>query len=216
MPAGVLAKIDGFFSSYPQRELKKGHILVFADENPKHITYIKSGQIRQYDITENGDEVVVNVFKPPAFFPMSWAIGQIPNRYFFAAHTKATVHQAPPEDALHFLKTNPDVMLDLLERLYSGVDGMQRRMAHLMGGNARSRLVFELINEARRFAKPDDKGVYVINMSEAEIGARAGLTRETVSREINELKKLGSISVTRKGIALENIDELEQILGPNL
>ena len=51
---------------------------------------------------------------------------------------------------------------------------MQRRMAHLMGGTARSRLLFELINEAKRFGGRDKTGSYVLKMSESELGARSG------------------------------------------
>jgi CRP-like cAMP-binding protein len=172
--------------------------------------------VREYDISYQGDEVVVNVFKSPAFFPMSWAVAKTPNRYFFDAGSKVSVHQAPPEEAAGFIKANPDVMMDLLTRLYIGVDGMQRRMAHLMGGSAKSRLLFELIIECKRFGKPQTAGAYLININETEIGARAGLSRETVSRAMKELKKLNLIFVNKQGIVLKNLEALELKLGPDL
>lgn len=123
---------------------------------------------------------------------------------------------APPNEVFAFVKANPDVMLDLLARLYSGVDGMRRRMAHLMGGSAKSRLLYGLIVECRRFGKRAKDGSYLIKMNEAEIGARAGLSRETVSREIHQLKSDGLISVNRRGILIKNIDTLDKRLGQDL
>ena len=209
-------KVRQFFSKYPIKTYNKGEVLILADENPQKISYIVSGHVRQYDISYRGDEVVVNVFKPEAFFPMSWAIAKTPNRYFFEAGENLKVHEAPPNEALKFLKENPDVALDLLTRLYRGVDGLTRRMAHLMGGSAKSRLLFEIIIECRRFGKKTTGQSYVIDMSESELGARSGLARETVSREIKSLKKLSLIDINRQGIIIKDINALENKLGPNL
>ncbi len=215
-PPLVAKKVEQFFSDYPLKQFEKGQLLLLADENPKHIFYLVKGLVREYDISYRGEEVVVNVFKPLAFFPMSWAVIKIPNRYFLEAAEDVIIRLAPPEEVLEFIKQNPDVMLDLLSRLYSGVDGLRRRMAHLMGGSAKSRLLFELIVECRRFGKPSKDGSYLIDMNEAEIGARAGLSRETVSREMKELKKVNLLTVSRKGVRLKDLDRLEKRLGPDL
>ncbi len=87
MTSAVSSKIDQFFRTYPQRSYPKGQILVFAGEEPEHVFYITKGRVRQYDVSYRGEEVIVNVFKPPAFFPMSWAINKTPNKYFFKTET---------------------------------------------------------------------------------------------------------------------------------
>lgn len=212
----VAGKVEEFFNQYPLKEFEKGELLLMADDKPKHIYHIIEGHVREYDISYRGDEIVVNVFKAPAFFPMSWPLAKIPNRYFFEAGEKLKVHLAPPDEVLDFIKANPDVSLDLLTRLYIGVDGMRRRMAHLMGGSAKSRLLYELILECRRFGKVRKDGSYLIIIKETEIGSRSGLSRETVSRCMKELKNLNLISVSREGIVLRDLDALEQKLGSNL
>lgn len=218
MTSGEFAagKVKEFFSSYRPIVYEKGQLLVLADENPKNIIYLESGIVREYDISYKGDEVVVNVFKTGAFFPMSWAIAKTPNRYFFEAASKLKTRQAPAGDVLSFMKQNPMVMLDLLTRLYIGVDGLQRRMAHLMGGSASSRLLFELYVECQRFGKKTPSGSILIKINESELGARAGLARETVSREIKDLKKVGLIKLVRHGIIVKNIDILKTKLGSDL
>lgn len=216
MPRVVADKLSSFFSSYPAKTYQKGEMLILSGYNPKSIYYLEKGQVRQYDISYDGNEVVVNVFKPISFFPMSWAIAKISNRYFFEAASKVEVKEAPSADVLAFIKDNPDVMLDLLARLYSGVDGMQRRMAHLMGGNAKSRLIFELLTECRRFGVASSDGGCLIRVNEKEIGTRAGLARETVSREVHKLEILNVISVTQDGIIINSAEELEKLLGTNL
>lgn len=216
MEAGVAKKIENFFGRYPVMTFDKGQILIMPGDDPKHIYHLTEGHVRVYDVSYGGDEIVVNVFKPPAFFPMSWPVAQVPNRYFFETGEKTKAYLAPPQDVLEFVKDNPDVLLDLLARLYSGAEGLTRRMAHLMGGSARSRLLFELIIECHRFGKRQKNGSYNISLSESELGARSGLSRETVNRGINELKKLNLLSVKHSGIILNDINALESRLGTDL
>ena len=69
MTPEILDKINQHFSQFPRREYPKGQILVFANENPDNIFYIVEGRVRKYDISYRGDEVIINIFKPPAPTP---------------------------------------------------------------------------------------------------------------------------------------------------
>lgn len=212
----VNQKINDFFEMYPTRTLSNGDILVQAGEEPEGVMYLIDGQIGQYDVSDSGTKVTVNVFKPPAFFPMSWAINDTPNIYFFEAvgDTKLTI--APRDDAVDFIKQNPDVMLDLLSRVYRGTDGLLRKSAHLMGGSAQTRLCFGLVVRAKRFGKKSDDGSVIINISETELASEIGLTRETVNRELKKLKDTGLISVSTKTIVVKSLEDLELFLDSRL
>jgi len=209
-------KIADFFTAYPLRTFDKRHILARAEEDLPGVFYIVEGRVSQYDITPSGNEVVVNVFKPGAFFPMSWAINSTPNHYFFEASTKVSAHVAPAADAVQFLKDNPDVAFDLLGRVYLGVDGVLRRMAHLMGGDAKSRLLFELLNAAHRFGEPQQDGSVFVPLKESDLARHSGLARETVNRTIQNLKTDALVDVTHSGITIKHVDRLEAMLGAAL
>jgi len=216
MPDTVNDKIDAAFSKYPKRSYPKGQILIFVDESPEYVFYITKGRVRKYDVSYRGDEAIVNIFKPPAFFPMSEAINHTPNKYFYKTETEAEVHIVPFEAAVQFLKDNPDVMLDLLARIYRGMDGLLGRLLHLMSGSAKSRLLYELLIESRRFGKKNDQGGCALDVTEVDLAARSGLSRETVSREMKRIKADGLVSVSSKGITIKNLKELEQKAGTEI
>ena len=213
MTEDISEKIHAVLSSYPKRTYPKGQILLFADENPEHIFYIVSGKVRTYDVSFRGEEVIVNIFKPPAFFPMSWAINQIPNKYFYKTEEETVLHIVPVSEALAFLKSNPDVMFDLIGRLYKGMEGLLGRVVHLMSGTAKSRLIYELIIECRRFSEAQPDGTYVLKTNEGDLAARSGLSRETISREMRKLKNHGWVAVGSKDMRVLDIVALENALG---
>lgn len=214
--AAVTQKIHEHFSKYPKRYYPKGQILIFADESPEHVYYIVEGCVRKYDVSYRGDEVIVNLFKPPSFFPMSWVINRSQNKYFYKTEVDSELHIIPVEDALNFIKENPDVMLDLLSRIYKGMDGLLGRVVHLMSGSAKSRLSYELIIESRRFGDKHDDGSYSLHISEVDLAARSGLSRETVSREMKKVKDQGYVTVNSKGITVKDIAALEKRVGARI
>jgi len=144
---------------------------------------------------------------------MSNVLNDVLNMYFFEAATDVKTHIAPSTAAVQFLQENPDITLDLLRRVYRGTDGLLRRMAHLMGGDAKHRLVFEIVNTGYRFGELQEDGSLHLAFSESELGRLSGLTRETVSRTLKTLKAAGLLKVTRRGISVTNMQRLEALLG---
>lgn len=213
MTSDVAQKVHEQFSKYPKRHYPKGQILVFADENPEHIFYITKGRVRKYDVSYRGDEVIINVFQPPSFFPMSWALNKTSNRFFYKTETEAELHIVPAKDALEFLQRNPDVVLDLLSRLYKGLEGMYGRLVHLMSGTARSRLIYELITECHRFGTKRPDGSILVKASEVDLAARSGLSRETISREMKGIKNHGWVTIQKSEIIVKDVAQLEKALG---
>lgn len=212
----VSTKIEKFFDQYKLKHYSKGQILILDGEGGDYVYHLIEGKVKQYDVTYRGDEIILNIFKPPAFFPMSLAINKVRNPYIYEAETDVDLKRAPAEDAVKFIKKNPDVLYNLLSRVYLGADGMLGRMSHLMASSARSRLIYELILECRRFGALQDDGSYRLEVNEKDMGSRAGLSRETVNREVHKLKEEDMITVSRTSVVVKNLSALEKKLGKEI
>lgn len=208
MDEAVAEKVAKTFAPYQERTYEKGQILLYAGEQPASIYYLLEGRVREYDITYRGDEIVLNVFQPPAFFPMSWAVNRAESKYFYRTEEKVRLRAVPVEAALEFVRANPDVLYDLLSRVYRGTDALIGRLVQLMSGSAKSRLVYELITEADRNKPPAAANRLQLSLSETDLAARAGLSRETISREMHGLKQERLVSVGKQGVCLEDIASL--------
>ena len=217
MTEEITQKVDAFFKKFPLKTFDKGEFLIQAGNDPAGVFYLSEGRVSQYDISASGASAVVNVFKPPAFFPMAWAINRTHNYYFFEATTpKVIAHLAPADKAVAFLQDNPDVTFNLLSRVYRGTDGLQRRMAHLMAGGAKTRLLFELLNATYRFGEPRPDGVIFVPLKESDIATHSGLARETINRNLQELKDSGLVEITHLGFLVNDVAQLEAKLGSDV
>lgn len=208
---GVREKLDAFFADSDEQTYRHGDIVVFANQDPEGVLFLVEGVIEQYDVTTEGNKVVVNMFKPGAFFPMSWAINKTPNAYFYSALTDVKLRRAHPDKVAHFLQDNPDVMFDLLSRVYIGTDALLRRLVLAASGVASNRLIFELLIEGFRFGDPLPGPQRIIKVKQSNLAARSGLARETVSRELHKLEAEGLVELSKQGIVL-NVEALEERL----
>jgi CRP-like cAMP-binding protein len=201
-------KIKAFYNNHPLKKYQRGEIVVLPnDEQLPPVTYIEDGLIGQFDITTEGKKVMVNIFKPGAFFPVSSAINKTYNTYYFEALTDIQVRQAQSDSITLFLQENPNVTYDLLQRVYRGVDGVLKRMVLLLGETANARVVYELFMYADRFGRKQTDGSVVLDITASAIAQQTGLTRETISRELKKLKESGVLIVTRGQIRLLRLGE---------
>jgi CRP-like cAMP-binding protein len=98
-----------------------------------------------------------------------------------------------------------------MSRVYSGMDGLLLRMTYLMSGNAYTRLMTELLIQAKRFGKSNTQAVD-LKISEKDLAIQSGLTRETVSREMKILKDKELVSFSGNMLTIHNIQQFEQEL----
>lgn len=207
--------IDKLFRRHPVKRYKRGQVLLLSGEFPSRVFYLLEGTVKQYDVSYRGDEIVVNVFRPGAFFPMLYVLTSLPNPYCLEAETDITIIDAPASEVYGYLQSHSEVALELLATVYRGVDNMLRRMTHLLGGSTNGRIIYELLIEVRRFGHQTTDGAYHLGITESDLAARVGLSRETVSREISKMKRAGLL---RSGphIVVQDYHQLEAKLGTAL
>jgi CRP/FNR family transcriptional regulator len=204
--------IDDFFRQYPERQYRKGQILILAGETTPAGFYLVSGRVRAYNVTYRGEERVVHSFIAPALFPLSLIVHGSEAAYIYEASTDITIRQAPVEAVLKLLHTNPTVVYELLSELCKAFDNVLERVVYATSSSARSRLVYSLIAECRESGMRQQNGSYVVALNERELGARAGLSRETVSREAKMLKITKLIEIHHNEVVIPNLARLERYL----
>lgn len=211
----IYRRITDFFASFPAVRYPRNQILLFPGEDINKIFHVVDGRVCQYSISYRGDMIIVNTFKPPAFFPMAMVMNHTPSNFFYKTEADTIMRVAPAEEVISFLHAEPDVLYDLLSRVYFGVESVLQRMVLLMSGTAKSRLVFELIVEFRRFGNKAQNDGF-LEISEASIASRSGLSRETVSREMRHLKAKGVVEIRSGKIFISDLTGLEEQLGAHM
>lgn len=204
MDATVQSKLEGFFGKFEKRKYRKGELLAEPRKELNTIFYLVEGNVRMFSISKKGVEVTLNIFKPISLFPLGPAINAGENLYYYDALKEVTVFTAPKDKVLSFLRQEHDVAFDLLARIYKGLEGYFLRMESLLGGDAYHKVVSELVIQERRFGK--------VELTHSKLASLTGLSRETVTREIQKLQKKGIVTYKGWKLKIANGEKLEQEL----
>lgn len=208
--------ISVFFEKYALNRYAKGQILLLEGERSDYVYYLIEGRVKVYGISYRGDEIILHVYKPPDFFPVSHVVSQTKNKYIYEADTDIAVRRAPIYEVRKLLENHPSITLTLLEQSYRYIDEFLERQSLLMAGSARSRLIYELIVQCRSFNVEATDKRYVLDIREKDLAARTGVSRETINREVKKLKKDKLITLDHRHLIIPDIDNLEQKLGRSI
>lgn len=203
-------EIEKFFAKYKLVEYKAKEVIIDMADEPSGVYFIKEGFIKMNAILANGNELTLNIFKPGSFFPMFWALGEVPNNYIFETMTEVSVYKAPRKEVMDFLNNNSAVALGLIKRILSGVDGLLTNYNHMLVGNADTRVASALLIAAKRFGEVDTSGKTLIKLklTHQDIANLAGISRERASIVIGELVKGGIIEQIDRRFVILDMDKL--------
>jgi len=209
-------QLEAFLKSYPARTYKKGEILIFQGEAPRTAYVMKSGVVKAYNLSANGDEKPVAFYTALETFPAAWTWGKMPSAlYYYEAFTdEVEVHLVPREEYVRFVRSHPEAMFDELMRFVTDHLGKSMRLNALQHSRAGDKLIYTLHYLALSHGKRIAPRIVEISLSltHQDFANLTGLTRETAATELNKLKHMGIISYGKHTPYRIKLDKLTAML----
>jgi CRP/FNR family transcriptional regulator len=209
-------KFEQFLSHYTLRTFKKGEIIIFQGEAPRASFVVKSGVVKAYNLSVNGDEKPVGFYTPTDTFPGAWTYGKTPSAvyYYEAFSDEVQLYSVPREEYVNFIQNNPDFMFAELQRYVLDHLAKSMRLNALQHSRAGDKLIYTLHYLA--LSHGINKGQHVVevtlNLTHQDFANLTGLTRETAATELNKLKHLGIITYGKNTPYQIRLDKLANML----
>lgn len=176
------------------------------DDELQSIYIIKSGVVRVYDITAEGEERTVALDVEGEIFPIGVALGLLQkSQYFYQAQTNCEIYSIKKEDFLRYLRFHPKIALNFYKDLAEDFVGLQSRILALQQTKASSKILLTLSYLAERFGKQIGSNTTEIQipLTQQEIANFIGLTRETTSIELKKLENSKIIKCHKKQYSID-------------
>lgn len=204
---------------YPTRQFKKGQTILFQGEIPRHAYVVKSGVVRTYNISTNGDEQIIALNMPYEVLPEAWFLhDSFTAYYFYGAYTDCQVYLVPREELVEKVLKNPDLSRMLLNQTMRLHIGSKVHINALEQPKSRDKLVHLLHYLLLRFGEDVGNGQERINLrlTHQTLADMLGTTRETIALELSRLRKEKVINYRqqlytidkRKLLSLRNDEDL--------
>lgn len=205
-----------FLNGYPVRSFDKGEIIIFQGEAPRSAYIVKSGVVKAYNISVNGDEKPVGFYTALDTFPGAWTYNKTPSAvyYYEAFSNQVSLYSVPRADYVAFIKNNPDVMFAELEKQVVDQLAKSMRLNALQHSRAGDKLIYTLHYLALSHGKKLEQHLVEITLSltHQDFANLTGLTRETAATELNKLKHSGIITYGKNTPYQIRLDKLANLL----
>jgi len=203
--------IYNFFSSYKSISFDKHEIILYGDEILNNIFYLKSGFIKVYRISEQGEELTLTILKPNDFYPLTAGINILQHGCCLEALSPLEIWKVPQKHFLEFLKENPQIFYELTDAVLRRYEGLLFRMEHLVIGDAYTKIATTIFACSERFGEKKGNRVFVnLPLTHKDIAALVGITRETTCLEMKKLEKKGIISYLGRSLVVEDLQALKE------
>jgi CRP/FNR family transcriptional regulator, arginine deiminase pathway regulator len=206
--------LSEFVRHHPLKTYKRNETLIFQDDKPDIIHYIKSGFVKGYDIDSQGTEQLLWLGSAGDFVPLAWVFDAEPTvPYFFSALGDVQAYQIRRADLKEFLNASHAALQEISQELAIRLTSTYHHLNAVEKAKAEEKILYSLFFLSRRFSDLASQTAHKVSLpiTHQDIASLIGLSRETVSQELKKLKDAGYIYYDKYQFTIHQ-DKLEDIL----
>jgi CRP/FNR family transcriptional regulator, nitrogen oxide reductase regulator len=210
----LLTKI-GLFQNLSSDELEKilaegkslsfqeGNFLFYQDDPAERIFILKSGRIKLYQLSDDGQQVLMRVMTPGMLFAaISIVEGAVYPVSAEAAEDCEVLYWAQ-ETMLRLVEQYPQLAFNALKFLTGHVREFQDRYRELATERVERRLARTVLRLASQTGRKTDEGVLLdLPLTRQDLAEMSGTTLFTVSRILSQWESQGLILSSRERVVI--------------
>ncbi|SDO16424.1 Crp/Fnr family transcriptional regulator [Alkalicoccus daliensis] len=196
-----------------QKAYPRGNTIFVEGEKRTAVYFILSGLVKVFKVSSEGQEQVISFLQTEEMFPH---VGFFDDTDYPATATAVTNVQLLriPIDAFdQLLLRNPKIAIKVMKVMGEKLLELQQRIQSITSQDVFTRIIGALVKFSRELGKVQTDGKTIkINMpmTNTDLANLIGVTRESVNRALNRLKKEGIIEHSRKEILILDMERLSE------
>jgi CRP/FNR family cyclic AMP-dependent transcriptional regulator len=195
------------------RRFRRGELVFYEGDDPGGVVAIISGRVKVSVIGAGGRDVVVRF---PGAGELVGELGAIAGRARMATVTAVDQVEAIAvrrEDFQRFVSGHPRVAPLVFERVAALLAEANRQLVDFATRDVTARIAGRLLELADQAGEMDERGVRItLPLSQDELAAWVGASREAVARSLHLLRELGWIETRRREIKVLNLAGLRSLV----
>ncbi len=193
------------------RSFSRGSALFHQRQEPDRVLVVLSGTVRLSVVSDDGHEVILALRGPG---DLLGELGVLDGQPRSATAISATAVEAVALSAASFrafLEARPKVALMILRMLSTRLRDADTKRVEFGAQDSMSRVAARIVELSERFGEEHD-GVVVIDLpiSQEELAAWTGCSRDSVVKALQSMRGLGWIETERRRITVHDAEALRQ------
>lgn len=183
---------------------------IYSPDSPvDSVFFLDSGLVKVSKKGDLGKEIVLSVITPGQLFGEQSVLLQCPREATAEVMDTGTVYIIPRDTFLRYCDMQPDMQNLLAFQSLKRQRELERKIELLCLKDVEQRILLSLADLATTIGSRVPGGTeYSIPLSQSELAALIGATRETTSTTLNSLERRGLLHLGRRLLVIASIDGL--------
>jgi len=199
----------GIFEQHAvQKNYIKNQTLDFQEQTIDYFGVVTAGHVEAIVTSENGDQVWIGEFKTGDFIGHMAFLGDLPSQFELVTTSKTTLYRLSAVKARELMDIDTGLRDAVINDFATQLHVMTRSLVEAFALSAKGRICAELIRLSREIGIEPNKTIIRPNPVYVDLARRVNSTRETVSRTVSDLQKMGIVSRQPGALIVEQPDKL--------
>lgn len=198
-------------SNAQQRKYPKGQIVLYQGDISHHMFILKSGQIKMYDIDEQGNEKIVHILRPPSIFPFASYLGESREiMWFYGALSDIEAYVIANDDLAPLMRKDAELTYYILGQAIVDMHELFVRLSSMSKTTTRHKIIAALKFLGTHHSRSRQNGWRRVDfaVSHQILADMTGITRESATLAMQQLQKEKLVRAPHVGVLDINFDKL--------
>jgi CRP/FNR family transcriptional regulator, cyclic AMP receptor protein len=197
-----------FTSSYPE-----GALLFVEEQIPRGVYLLCTGRVKLTMASSVGKTVIVRVAEAGELLGLHSAISGKVHELTAETLQPCQVDFVRRGDLLNLLREHPDAAVNAMQQISNSYDGACHQIRSLSLTPSATEKVATFLLDSAALGEKTSRGVrFNLRLTHEEIAQVVGLTRESVTRSMTELRTKTLISTKGPSVVIRNMAALEAVV----
>ncbi|GAA0467903.1 catabolite gene activator protein [Paractinoplanes deccanensis] len=213
-PGEFLGELAGdeladLFRSGRRRRWPMGATLFSEGDRSTTVVFVLTGRAKVFSLTAQGGEVLLAIRGPGALLGEMSALDGAPRSASVAALEPLETLVVPVTSFLGFLRDHPAAAMRIVRMIVARLRDSDRKRVEFGTYDTLGRVALRLVELAERFGASGDGGVQItVPLSQDELAAWTGSSRESVTKALRTLRRHGVITTQRRSVSVLDLNSL--------
>ena len=185
-----------------RRRYRRGEVVYREHDDPGGALVLLEGHVTASTADADGREVILGMAGPGDLVGELSALRATPRSATVTAREDVVALAVPAAAFRHFLRTAPEAAVFVLDTVVERLQVADAHRLELASLDVVARVARRLLELSERVGEPGEGDAVEVAVTQEELAAFAGASREAVSKALHVLRTLGCVETRRRRIAV--------------
>jgi CRP-like cAMP-binding protein/FixJ family two-component response regulator len=192
------------------KKMRNKDMLYMEGDSPNYLYFVVSGKIKTYKTNEWGKDYITEIYKQGDFFGYVPLFEDTKHKESSMAIEDSEIALIPGQDFFQLLYANKDVSMEFIKFMSHSLSDAEEKLLQMAYDSARKRVAEALLFISGKY-KVEGVNEFAFSLNRENISALAGISPESVSRNLTDFREEGLIETENGNIRILDLRKLEKL-----